>query len=66
MYIYIYIYVNAYVCIYVYVYIYIYILPTHRIKKELSICQSVLCLDLVSFPVLRNLSVFFFSWQATT
>ena len=28
---------------------------THRIKKELSICQSSLCLDLVSFPVLRFL-----------
>ena len=27
---------------------------THRIKKELSICQSSLCLDLVSFPVLSQ------------
>ena len=28
---------------------------THRIKKELSICQSSLCLDLVSFPVLSQI-----------
>jgi hypothetical protein len=28
---------------------------THRIKKELSICQSFLCLDLVSFPVLSQI-----------
>ena len=28
---------------------------THRIKKELSICQSLLCLDLVSFPVLSQI-----------
>ena len=26
----------------------------HRIKKELSICQSLICLDLVSFPVLSH------------
>ena len=25
------------------------------VKKELSICQSLLCLDLVSFPVLRQI-----------
>ena len=29
---------------------------THRIKKELSICQSLLCLDLVSFPVLSQIT----------
>ena len=29
--------------------------PTHRIKKQLSICQSSLCLDLVSFPVLSQI-----------
>ncbi|KAK4563584.1 hypothetical protein RGQ29_005920, partial [Quercus rubra] len=28
---------------------------THRIKKELSVCQSLLCLDLVSFPVLSQI-----------
>ncbi|RHZ62751.1 hypothetical protein Glove_335g36 [Diversispora epigaea] len=28
---------------------------THRIRKELSICQSLLCLDLVSFPVLSQI-----------
>ena len=28
---------------------------SHRIKKELSICQSLLCLDLVSFPVLSQI-----------
>src|SRR3954465_1988834 len=28
---------------------------THKIKKELSICQSLLCLDLVSFPVLSQI-----------
>ena len=28
---------------------------THRIKKELSICQSLLCLDLVRFPVLSQI-----------
>ena len=28
---------------------------THRIKKELSICQSLQCLDLVSFPVLSQI-----------
>ena len=28
---------------------------THKIKKELSICQSSLCLDLVSFPVLSQI-----------
>lgn len=27
----------------------------HKIKKELSICQSLLCLDLVSFPVLSQI-----------
>ena len=27
----------------------------HRIKKELSICQSLPCLDLVSFPVLSQI-----------
>ena len=27
----------------------------HRIKKELSICQSLLCLDLVSFPMLSQI-----------
>ena len=31
------------------------IVLTHRIKKELSICQSSLCLDLVSFPVLSQI-----------
>ena len=31
------------------------VLFTHRIKKELSICQSLLCLDLVSFPVLSQI-----------
>jgi hypothetical protein len=31
------------------------VLITHRIKKELSICQSSLCLDLVSFPVLSQI-----------
>ena len=30
-------------------------LTTHKIKKELSICQSLLCLDLVSFPVLSQI-----------
>ena len=30
-------------------------ITTPRIKNELSICQSVLCLDLVSFPVLSQL-----------
>ena len=30
---------------------------THRIKKELSICQSLLCLDLVSFPVLSQITI---------
>ena len=28
---------------------------THKIKKELSICQSSSCLDLVSFPVLSQI-----------
>ena len=28
---------------------------TRRIKKELSICQSLPCLDLVSFPVLSQI-----------
>lgn len=28
---------------------------THIIKKELSICQSLMCLDLVSFPVLSQI-----------
>ena len=28
---------------------------THRIKKELSMCQSSQCLDLVSFPVLSQI-----------
>ena len=32
-----------------------YLTTTHRIKKELSICQSLLCLDLVSFPVLSQI-----------
>ena len=30
-------------------------ITTPRIKNELSICQSVLCLDLVSFPVLSQI-----------
>jgi hypothetical protein len=29
--------------------------PPIEIKKELSICQSLLCLDLVSFPVLSQI-----------
>ena len=28
-----------------------------RIKKELSICQSLLCLDVVSFPVLNRIKL---------
>jgi hypothetical protein len=28
---------------------------TQKIKKELSICQSLFCLDLVSFPVLSQI-----------
>jgi len=27
----------------------------HRVKKVLSICQSSLCLDLVTFPVLSQI-----------
>jgi hypothetical protein len=29
--------------------------PFNKIKKELSICQSLLCPDLVSFPVLSQI-----------
>ena len=32
---------------------------THRIKKELSICQSLPCLDLVSFPVLSQITILY-------
>jgi heme/copper-type cytochrome/quinol oxidase subunit 4 len=33
----------------------IYFLHLIKKKKELSVCQSLLCLDLVSFPVLSQI-----------